>query len=189
MLNKDKFIELLSGLGELYDKQITEAMFDIYYEALKDFSFEQISGAAMKCVKTHKYNTLPKPAEILEWLEGSIEDKAYIAWTQAHMAVVKYGHYDTVEFADPIISNVIQELGGWMLFSDIKTTELPFWEKRFREFYKVFEKRGVNTPVKLMGFIELSNTQTNYLDCIPEPIKIGFNEYLIKYEGVLHESN
>lgn len=179
MLDKKRFFEILSITAELYDKTLSEGVLRLYYNILKDYNIIAVEKALNSCVKNHKYNSVPKPAEILEYLEGSIEDKAYIAWTQAHMAVVKHGHYDTVEFADPIISNVIKELGGWMLFSDIKTEELPFWEKRFREFYKVFEKRGVSGQVKLMGFIEATNTKGKYIDAIPEPIKIGFNPALL----------
>lgn len=176
MLDKKRFFEILSITAELYDKTLSEGVLRLYYNILKDYNIIAVEKALNSCVKNHKYNSVPKPAEILEYLEGSIEDKAYIAWTQAHMAVVKHGHYDTVEFADPIISHVIQELGGWMLFSDMLTAELPFWEKRFREFYKVFEKRGVSGPVQLIGFVEGTNRNTGYLDHISEPVKIGFEE-------------
>jgi len=177
MLNKEKFIQLLTGLCEMYSKPMSEFILDIYYETLKNYTYEQVNSAMVNIVKTNKYNTLPKPAEFIEWIEGSKEDKAYLAWTLAHKAIKEHGYYNTVEFEDPVISHVIQELGGWLLFSDIKKEELPFWEKRFREFYKVIEKRGVKEPVKLMGFIEAKNRETGYNDKIPAPVKIGFEEY------------
>jgi len=176
MLNKMEFSNLIIPMGEIFDKQITEAILDIYYEIFKDYSIEQLRESFNKIIRTHKYNTLPKPADILEYLEGSPSDKSLIAWVKAKEAVSKGGYVASIEFDDPIISHCLQELGGWQWFCSVPIDELPFVEKRFRDLYNMFRKREITAPVKLIGFIENKNSNTGYLDKIPPTVKIGFKE-------------
>ncbi len=49
----------------------TLMVYDMYFEIFKDYSYKQFNQAVTLCVKSHKYNTLPKPADILEFLEGT----------------------------------------------------------------------------------------------------------------------
>lgn len=176
MLVKADFVNLMMSMGEVFDKQVTEAQLDIYYEIFKDFSFEQIKKAFYSCLRTHRYNTLPKPADILSFLEGTQDDRALMAWLEVKEAVIKAGYYQTVEFRDPIISHCLEELGGWMAFCSCQKDELPFIEKRFMDLYRLFEKRGTSLPVKLVGFIEVRNRELSQLEHIPKSVKIGFDK-------------
>jgi hypothetical protein len=169
MLDKNEFLKLMMPLGEIFDKQITESILDIYYDIFKDYSINILKTAFNKVIKTYQFNTLPKPADILEYLEGTPQDKAMIAWLQAKEAVQKGGYYASIEFSDPIISYCITELGGCAPIS-----ELPFIEKRFLELYRVLAKRDIKINSRLIGYIELCNSEKGYYDKIPEPIRIGF---------------
>jgi len=182
MLDKIKFAKLMLGLGEIYDKQISEFMADIYYDVLKQYDYPAVEQAIRKVIAIHKYQTLPKPAEIFEFLEYSQDDRALLAWLQVKEAISKAGYYQSVEFADPIISNIIMELGGWMELCCSQKDEMPFIEKRFKDLYRLMEKREIKTPIKLVGFIESKNYARGYLDKIPEPIKIGFDNKQIEYQ-------
>ncbi len=71
MLNKEIFVEHMTGFCEIFDKQPSEFIYSAYYEILKGYSTERVKRAMMACVKSHKYNSLPKPAEILQFLEVS----------------------------------------------------------------------------------------------------------------------
>ena len=183
MLSKIEFSALMATIGEVFDKQITEAVLDIYYDIFKDYSIEQLKNAFNRVIRNHQYNTLPKPADILEYLEGTRDDKALIAWLQAKEAVSKGGYYASIIFKDPIIAHVLNELGGWQQFCCAPIAELPFIEKRFMEMYRVFAKREVKDNIKLIGFMELHNGETGYQEKIPEPIKIGFTEEVKQIEG------
>ena len=175
----------MTGLSDMFNKPISEFMLTVYYEALKDYTEEQVKKAVFTCLKNYKYAGLPKPADILEYLEGTREDKALMAWLQAKEAVQKGGYYSSVVFKDPIIARVLNELGGWQSFCCAPIDELPFIEKRFLDLYRVLEKRGVKDNVKLIGFIELSNGEKGYQDKIPKPIMIGFEPLaLTKLEQV-----
>lgn len=178
MLDKMSFSKMMLGLGELYDKQITEFVADMYYDILKNYDYPQVEVAIKKVIATHKYNTLPKPADILEYLEGSPSDKSLIAWLKAKEAVSKGGYVASIEFDDPIISHCLESLGGWQWFCDVPIDELPFVEKRFRDLYNTLRKRDIALPIKLVGFIENKNSERGFMDKIPEPVKIGFKEKL-----------
>lgn len=176
MLDREKFVKLMTGLCELFNKTPSEFIYDVYYDVLKNYSYEQVNAAVMNCIKAYKYNLLPKPAEIIEFLEGSKDDKALMAWLQIKEAIIKGGYYASIEFADPIIAHCINGLGGWQWFCCQQKDEMPFIEKRFMDLYRLFLKRGVVGNVRLIGFIEARNTQTGYLKDILEPIRIGFEK-------------
>jgi hypothetical protein len=91
-------------------------------------------------------------------------------------AVQKGGYYASIEFADPIITYAINELGGWQWFCCTQKDELPFIQKRFMDLYRLFLKRGVQSSIRLIGFIEGRNNQLGHFKDIPEPIRIGFIE-------------
>ena len=174
MLDKSRFADIMSGLADMYKQTLSEFMLDMYYDILKGYEYEQVERAIKKVMANYKYNTMPKPADILEYLEGTRDDKALIAWMRAKEAVQKGGYYASVVFKDPIIAHCINELGGWQEFCCAQISELPFIEKRFLDMYRVFEKREIKNNVKLMGEIEISCMRWGDLEKIPEPIKIGF---------------
>src|SRR3990167_9787858 len=174
VLDKIKFAKIMIGLGEIYDKQITEFVADIYYEILKDFDYLKIEIAIRKVISTHKYNTLPKPADILEFLQGANSDKSLIAWYQVLESVKKGGYHASIEFADPIIPHCVNELGGWMWFCCTQKDELPFIQKRFEDLYRLFLKQETLIKnVRLIGFHEARNTQKG--KGVVPPIRIGFS--------------
>lgn len=176
MLNKERFIELMSGLSQLYDKELSQFALDIYYDIFKDYEYPQIEKAVKQVISNNKYNSIPKPAEILEFLEGTRDDKALVAWLQVMEAVQKGGYYASIEFADLIIAHVVNELGGWQWFCCTQRDDLPFIQKRFMDLYRLFLKRGVANNIRLVGFIECRNNERGHLESIPESIKIGFAE-------------
>lgn len=71
MLDRQVFIEYFTGFCEIFGKQPSEFIYSAYYEILKGYSTERVKKAMMACVKSHKYDSLPKPAQILQFLEIS----------------------------------------------------------------------------------------------------------------------
>lgn len=183
MLDKKEFLKLLFGMGEIFDKQITDFIIDAYYEIFKDFSLDEIKKAFTLCVKSYKYNTLPKPAEILGFLVESQEDKLIKAWMQVNKAIHEGGFYATVEFKDKIIHHCIDELGGWQWLCSQQQESMPFIEKRFYSIYKIFKKRRPNKTPRLLGFIETKNYAKGYFEEIPDVVRIGFKEEVKMIKG------
>lgn len=180
MLDKSKFVDLLTGLCEIFNKQPSKTIFNVYYEIFKDYSEQRIKNAVVACLKTHKYNTLPKPAELLEFLEESKEDKALRAWLYVIEAMSKGDYYWSIEFKDKIIHHCVEDLGGWMALCDYNKNELPFLEKRFLNLYRIYSKRELVKHPRLIGFIEAKNRERGFEKHIPKPIQIGYELETLK---------
>jgi hypothetical protein len=89
--------------------------------------------------------------DILEYLEGTRNDKALIAWVEAKKAVQIAGYYNTVEFTNPIISNCIEavytEEESWAASDCTKKELIDFIEtmnssqfKKIEEFFETMPK-------------------------------------------------
>ena len=92
-MNKQQFVKIIVGLCEMYDREATEFVINTYYEIFKSYELGRFSNAVTECIKTHKYNSLPKPAEILDKLNGnSAEIKSN------HSAYIEYKEN---EFEEP----------------------------------------------------------------------------------------
>lgn len=181
MLNKEQFVETMTGLCDMYGKVPSEFILDTYYSIFQNYDNKSFNTAIEKCLQNRVYNNLPKPAEILEYLEGTRDDKALVAWLQLKEAVVKGGYYASIEFADPIIANVVNDMGGWTWFCNQEKDDLPFIEKRFMDLYRLLLKRGVKDNPRLVGFIEATNKEKG-ITHIHLPIRIGFCDEIKQIE-------
>lgn len=176
----NEFSKALYVLGELFDKKISKTVLSIYYEIFQDYTVKQFNKAVYEVIRTHKYNTLPRPADIIEYLEGTKDDKALMAWMLAKRGIEIVGYYGSPEFEDPIISNCIVNLGGWQEFCSMQISNEPFIEKRFADLYRLFMKRGIDKPKVLVGFHEESNSLKGFQAHIPEIIRIGNNGEILQ---------
>jgi len=176
MLDKNKFVELLTGLCEVFNKQPSKTIFNVYYEIFRDYSEERIKKAVIACLKTHKFNTLPKPADILQFLEESHEDKALRAWLYVREAMQKADFYFSVDFKDKVIPHCIEALGGWMWLCEQAGKDIPFIERRFLDLYRIFSKRELKDSPKMIGFFEAKNRENGYEKETPKPIQIGYKQ-------------
>lgn len=172
-MTKEEFSKLFLALCEVFNKAPSKILADIYYKLFKQYSYQEFEHAVAECIKSNKYNVLPKPAELLEYLQGSKEDQTLLAWTQAKEGVQKVGYTNTPDFKDPIISHCIAELGGWQKFCQLPVDELPFVEKEFFKLYRLFKQRKVVEAVPLPGYYEIVNNNTGYAK--PDPIQIGYD--------------
>jgi len=170
----NEFQTLIFALGELYDKELSVNLVNIYYEVFKDFDVKIFNNAIKEIIINRKYSTFPKPAEILEYLQDTKDDVAMIAWLKVRGAIENVGHTETVEFDDPVISHCLFQMGGWQKVCEILNKDLPFMEREFMELYRFYAKRGIKLPVKLAGFFETTNRANGFINNIPKPVKIGF---------------
>lgn len=170
-LDKNKFTKLLIAISEIYGKEMSPPGIEIYYQVLKNYSYDEIQNSLYLVVKTNKYNVMPKPAEIIENIEGSIDERALWAWQQLLDAIRQKGYYASVEFEDKTIHAVVLAMGGWMRLCDLEISETPFVMKEFIAKYKLFLGRKIDSQ-RLIGFYEMDNTQKGFPKYIPPTIFI-----------------
>lgn len=177
---KTEVLKLLAGLSEVYDKPLSEMALDIYWNALKEYSLDEVKRAVNNIVQTHKYATFPKPAEFIEFICPP-ED----AEMRAELAMGEFwerfedGGYHNFEWKDPVLAMTVEQYGGWRMILDTiprdDQKDLGFWLKDFKKVYQIFLKhpmRTVNT--KYVGSFEADNRAKGYLtdergEAIPLP--------------------
>lgn len=135
MESKDKqvFVKTLTGIGELYDKKLTDTLASIYWEALKDVSLPDFLSAANRLVLTAKF--FPKPVEFRSQSVPDISAQAAIAYGKLEDAFYKHGVYKSVRFDDPVIHAVVDNLGGWITYCDTSDEDLTWYRKDFEKQY------------------------------------------------------
>lgn len=141
-----RFAALITGLGELYGREPSEALLELYWRALADRSIEELERAASLHVRTEAH--FPKPAELLRNEDKASADlRALEAWNVTQRAVADVGSYQTPTFDDPLTQRAVRLLGGWRSFC--RPSESEHWQqKRFVEVYRdlLAEERRAALP-------------------------------------------
>jgi hypothetical protein len=171
----EQFAKLMATLAEVFDDGREPSAFkvEVYYQALKKFSIEQISQAVQTMIIGRVYPSFPKPAEIVEAIQGRQEHKATLAWVKVLETVRRVGNYQSVKFEDPVIHSVIEVMGGWIELGNMSVNDEKWKQKEFEKLYSVMESRG-NHPEYLIGITERDNMNTGCESHIPKPLLIGY---------------
>jgi hypothetical protein len=154
-----KFAVLMATLAEVFDagKEVSKIKMEIYFKSLEKHPIEHISQAISNMINTRVYPSFPKPAEILQEINGRNENRATEAWLEVLEAVKRIGNYQSVKFADPVIHSVVQVMGGWDQLAGSMTLDEEKWkQKEFERLYQVMERRG-DHPAYLPGYCEMQN--------------------------------
>jgi hypothetical protein len=140
------FTQIMIGLGELYDKLISETLIELYWVALKRFDIAAIRQAVSAHINNpDEGHIVPKPANIVRYLEGSAKTKALQAWSKVIHAIRRIGHHGILVFDDYLIHAVIHDMGGWVELCMMTEKETPL---RAKEFEKRYEYYLLHKPVQ-----------------------------------------
>lgn len=168
-----RFKQLLTGVCVLYGKPVPETLLDIWWNALEKLEFD----AVKKALEAHvlhpdKGQYMPKPADVMEQLQGSTESQALRAWALVAKSIREVGAYESVQFADPLIHAVIRDMGGWIALCQGKVSELPFRAREFEKRYQsLWNHPPLECPHQLAGLLEQQNRLGGYVP--PPPVLIG----------------
>ena len=170
-----EFANIMALLSEVYDdgKPLTVIKMKIFHEALVGFEIESIKTAVKRMIATRVYPSFPKPAEIIEEINGGKGDQALIAWAEVIETVRRVGPYASVKFADETIHAVIDFLGGWPKTAEWEDDQLKWIQKEFERLYAVMKTGKKKTY--LPGIHEISNAGE-----APPPVMIGFDRRLLE---------
>jgi hypothetical protein len=173
-MNKNVYLQGIMVLAKIFPALKIDA--ELYWEFLNDIPDDAFKSAINKITKEVRelFPNTNIVALIREYAEGNKDDKALLAWTITLKAVKHLTHTQTPDFADPVISHCVKQLGGWIWLCTSNESDLPFIQKRFMDYYRVYAKQGIDKPVILFGTIALDNNEKGFVNDIPEPIKIGY---------------
>jgi len=135
MKNKIKFKEFMMGLCEIFDKKFSQTLSDVYWNLLKPFNDNECESAFNQIIATCRF--FPKPADFLEILGGTKQDKITDAWQEVMNALEHYSpdFPGSKPKLTPEIHTALRSIGGIDALSRMTYDELQWQEKRFKEAY------------------------------------------------------
>lgn len=155
----DSFYELIAATGEMYGRNLSKAVVNIYWESLNRFELCDVQRA----LKAHTDNAeagqfMPKPADVIKFLEGTGADKALEAWSKVDKAIRHVGSYESVSFDDKLIHAAIDGMGGWVRLCSTTMSDMPFKANEFQKRYQSFSNRTPeHVPEYLTGISRSEN--------------------------------
>ncbi len=148
-------------------------MVKIYWEILKSYDLASV----IRALESHMQDTdvgqfMPKPADVFRILRGDGQTQSLQAWTKVEQAIRVVGPYQSVAFDEPVIHQVIGEMGGWIKLCATKAKELPFVAKEFQtRFASYRHKSPKEYPCFLPGLAAHQNGYQGY--SIEPPVLLG----------------
>ncbi len=119
------------------------------FEAMKDFSVDQVSEAAVKLIKTYKYNSMPTIADFIEIMAGGVSarDRAEIEAGKVLEHLHRYGKGVAPKFEDPITRHLMStrwKYGSWAAY--VVEADLRWWCRDFIQAYQAHSAGGDCIP-------------------------------------------
>lgn len=162
----NEFLSAFAPLSVVFKSEISKELIQIYFELFKHYDPNALKMACLQVLQTHKYNTLPKPADLKEILDGTKENEATAkinaieAFDRAHDARDEHGAYKSVCFEDLKITATINlAFGGWVEFCN--SDKGFYWDRKsFIDTYSEIQKTGYkckNDNYYLKGISEKRN--------------------------------
>lgn len=169
------FAEMLGAVYELYNRNLSEAILSMWWEALNRYDLDSVRSALNRhAMNPDSGQFIPKPADLVRELGGTSADASMLAWIKVNRAVQNVGCWESVTFDDPIINRVVSDMGGWpWLGSNLTEREAPFIEKRFRDAYRAWRNRGLHGTdivAHLPGRYEINNAPHGFAVTPPKLI-------------------
>lgn len=149
------FKPLWLSLASLYaaGNRVNSASTFLAFQGLKQYSIEQVIAAIGSLLRHVQY--LPTVADVVEAIEGRLDDKAVLAWSQVLASINRYHSTSSLRFEDKNTMWAIQTMGGWTAVCQMSPENSP---KLFCQYYCTAARTcPANIPDHLKGSFELSN--------------------------------
>lgn len=166
-----EFVAIMGASAEVLNQpKLTPLGLKTAFVVLQDHSIEDVKKAIHATLRESPF--MPKPSDIIRYLEGTAEDRGSLSWWHVVRAIRKHGHYTSVAFDDPVIHYAIDRMGGWQKVCSVLEEELPFREKDFIKLYARGERNADwdSVPKRFPGAHEIDNIQRGWE--VPETVFI-----------------
>lgn len=175
---------MLLGLAEIYNRTLSEASVTLYYNALKQYDFEDVNNAINIIVRQSRF--MPSISEIIDIIENkqtpdALAEQAYNKLIRARKEV---GAYASIVFDDPIIHRIIEQHGGWPAVCAMTKDDEQFtaFKKNFIQEYKAFmHDKNYKYPKELAGICDIYNNAAGFDNHIPPPVIFGDKNKAIEW--------
>jgi len=158
------FAQLLTTICALYKHHMNELTMELYWQALCEFELTVVKQAFQAYINhpdTGQF--MPKPADVLRYLNGGSETQALQAWSRVQQIMRDVGSYDTLVFDDAILHRVIEDMGGWIRLSEKTVQEMNFLAHEFKKRYAGYVLHPPESyPRQLTGRLDWQNSQLGH---------------------------
>lgn len=159
----ERFAKALIACSEVYGKSLSTDGVKFYWVALQNYEYTDIEKAFGVILRTHRYPTMPTPAQFIEAMDNS-GVRAIQAERDLEYLQIVYGSSESVEIDDPALVATIDSLGGWVRFNDRLREGSKFqYDQRIRDFKLLYvhhlRERTRPASMKLIGRYETDNVK------------------------------
>lgn len=142
MKNEIMFSEYMTGLGEIFDKKITDVLKNLYWKALEPFTDDQCKKAFNRVMAKSKW--FPKPADLIEAIEADKPQIESVALVQANNIVAHLQQWGSTKWPaldDTITHHLMTRRWKYDIWAkDVLESELKWWVKEFVRAYLAYSE-------------------------------------------------
>jgi hypothetical protein len=175
MDNRDRaeFGKIVLLTAENFSAEVSKAQVELVFRMLERYSLDEVRAGFESLIRTRVYKGMPTTAEIIQAIEGNVEDRAQIEADKVYSAIVFVGRGRSVVFDDPTTAAVIlQGFGGWS--SICRDNQGRNWlVKEFANRWASYKRQGIEANRKLVGDWEADAICQGRPEDIEPPILIG----------------
>lgn len=132
----DKFQKLMAGMAENFSATLSDVGIDLMFEALKNYSYQQVYSASIKVMRTRKYTGMPTISEFITNIEGTKDDIADHQYGLILRAIRELGSYTHPRFKDQTTQSLVDNRFGWMKICSINPKDMEFFARDFKSAYR-----------------------------------------------------
>jgi len=153
------FFKAMIDCFETYREEPKEKTSDLYFRLLSGYELQTVLNALESVLRSSKF--FPKPAEIIEQIEGNEKVLIDSAYETARAYAEKYGFYKSATFSDQLISETIKSMGGLQIFCEgVYEDRIQHESKTYFDFQRNYlrflklKKTGQHVPTigRLAGY-------------------------------------
>lgn len=134
--DRQPFAEGLFTLTETFNEPASDTKIEAYFSALREFDIDDVLRAMRHALQHAKF--CPRPAELREAIEGSVDDGADAAWGDVLREIRRVGYVGTPTLDDRTLRAVRELWGSWQRLCEtlpVEGPELIGWIKQFKAAY------------------------------------------------------
>jgi len=143
-MNKLTFAQHMTALSELFDKEITPALTQLYWDRFERESDEDFAKAVAAHIETERF--FPRIADLVDKIKGS--GNKHEAWAEVVLAL-----RDSSNMSLPAsVMKAVNAIGGARALGHMTERDLEFKKKDFLEVYE--ESGGDEEQITFVGGID-----------------------------------
>ena len=132
--DRPEFVRVLNGLAAIKRVDLTEDVYKLWWQSMKDWPIDGFKDAAGYLLKNCQF--MPTPYDF-EQLRKKSEPSAHEAWAKALQHAERAWKKGVL--GDALIDQVVAILGGYRMIALTNRDKLGFLERRFVDAYTDFQ--------------------------------------------------